>query len=70
MKKTKLAAFLSTLFAASGAGAEIAPSPASALIEEVLVTAQKKSAAESVQDVPIAITAMSGAKIEAMHAVT
>ncbi|EAQ96658.1 TonB-dependent receptor [Congregibacter litoralis] len=70
VKKTKLAAFLSTLFAASGAGAEIAPSPASALIEEVLVTAQKKSAAESVQDVPIAITAMSGAKIEAMHAVT
>jgi iron complex outermembrane receptor protein len=40
-----------------------------ALIEEVLVTAQKKSAAESVQDVPIAISAYSGDKVEAMFAI-
>lgn len=39
------------------------------LIEEVLITAQKKSAAEAVQDVPISITAYSGDKIEAMFAV-
>lgn len=41
----------------------------SALLEEVLVTAQKKSAAQAVQDVPIAISAYSGRKIEAMFAV-
>jgi iron complex outermembrane recepter protein len=40
-----------------------------ALLEEVLVTAQKKSAAQAVQDVPIAISAYSGRKIEAMFAV-
>jgi iron complex outermembrane receptor protein len=40
-----------------------------ALIEEIMVTAQKKSTAEMVQDVPIAITAYSGEKIEAMFAV-
>lgn len=40
-----------------------------ALLEEVLVTAQKKSDAEAVQDVPIAISAFSGRKIEAMFAV-
>jgi iron complex outermembrane receptor protein len=41
----------------------------SALIEEVMVTAQKKSTAEAVQDVPIAISAYSGDKVEAMFAV-
>jgi iron complex outermembrane receptor protein len=40
-----------------------------ALLEEVYVTAQKKSVAEAVQDVPIAISAYSGRKIEAMFAV-
>lgn len=39
------------------------------VIEEVMVTAQKKSTAEEVQDVPIAMTAYSGAKIEQMFAV-
>ena len=40
------------------------------LMEEVMVTAQKKSSAEAVQDVPIAISAYSGDKVEAMFAVT
>ena len=40
-----------------------------ALLEEVMVTAQKKSAAEAVQDVPIAISAYSGEQVEAMFAV-
>jgi iron complex outermembrane receptor protein len=72
MKKTKLAAIFTSLFAASAAISETAPATntARAMMEEVLVTSQKKSAAESVQAVPIAITAMSGAKIEAMHAIT
>lgn len=39
------------------------------LIEEVLVTAQKKAIAERSQDVPIAISAYSGDKVEAMFAV-
>lgn len=41
----------------------------SALLEEVMVTAQKKSVAQAVQEVPIAISAYSGRKIEAMFAV-
>lgn len=39
------------------------------LIEEIQVMAQKKSAAEAVQDVPISITAYSGDKVDAMFAV-
>lgn len=72
MKKTKLAAFFASLFAVSASGAENTPNmnSASIIMEEVMVTARKKSGAESVQDVPVAITAMSGEKIEAMHAVT
>lgn len=38
------------------------------LLEEVLVTAQKKGAAEDAQDVPIAISSFSGEKLEAMFA--
>ena len=41
----------------------------SILLEEVLVTAQKKSAAEDVQGVPISIAAYSGEQVEAMFAV-
>lgn len=51
--------FASAAFAQSG----------NALLEEVLVTAQKKSVAQAVQDVPVAISAYSGRKIEAMFAV-
>lgn len=40
-----------------------------ALMEEVTITARKKSAAENVQDVPIAISAYSSDKIEASKAI-
>ncbi len=46
-----------------------AHSAVSDLIEEVRVMAQKKSASEAVQDVPISITAYSGDKVDAMFAV-
>ena len=61
------------LLGASGLAAAITAAQSMAqsnpLIEEVYVTAQKKSVAEAVQDVPIAISAYSGRKIEAMFAV-
>src|SRR5688500_18465295 len=38
------------------------------LLEEVLVTAQKRSAAESAQSVPMSISAYSGDQVEAMFA--
>jgi iron complex outermembrane receptor protein len=40
------------------------------LLEEVLVTAEKKSAAESAQTVPISIAAYSGKQVEAMFAIS
>jgi len=43
---------------------------AKAMMSDIVVTARKKSAAERAQDVPIALTAVSGAQIEAQHAVT
>jgi len=52
-----------------GASPVLATDRLGSLIEEVLITAQKKSVAEAVQDVPISITAYSGEKIEAMFAV-
>lgn len=42
---------------------------ASAALEEVVVSAQKKGVAENAQDVPIAISAYSGDKVESMFAV-
>ncbi|MCE2391546.1 MAG: TonB-dependent receptor [Proteobacteria bacterium] len=39
------------------------------LIEEISVTARKKSSAEAVQDVPVSVSAFSGDKVEAMFAV-
>ena len=41
----------------------------SGLIEEIRVTARKKSTAEAVQDVPVAVSAFSGDKVDAMFAV-
>lgn len=41
----------------------------SALLEELVVTAQKKSSGEAVQDVPISITAYSGSQLEATQSV-
>ena len=40
------------------------PAPAAAAVEEILVTAQKRS--ENLQDVPISVTAVTGRQIEAM----
>lgn len=40
---------------------------ASVLMDEVLVTARKKAAGEEMQDVPIAMTAISGEQLEAMQ---
>jgi iron complex outermembrane receptor protein len=47
-----------------------AGSAVQAVVSDIVVTARKKSAAERVQDVPIAVSAVSGAQIEATHAVT
>lgn len=41
---------------------------AQAMMDEIVVRARKKGAAESAQDVPIALAAVSGVQIEAMHA--
>ena len=41
---------------------------ASALIEDIVVRARKKGVAERAQDVPIALAAVTGAQIDAMHA--
>lgn len=54
-------------------GATLAPAAeeragAQAMMDEIVVRARKKSAAESAQDVPIALAAVSGVQIEAMHA--
>ncbi|BBD99873.1 TonB-dependent receptor [Sphingobium amiense] len=40
------------------------------LLDDIIVTAQKKSKAEEAQRVPIALTAFSGAQIETMHVTT
>ena len=56
---------ISSLFKASGltlAIAAIAGSTNAAELEEIIVTAQKR--AESLQDVPVSLTAISGSKIE------
>lgn len=72
--KTIIAGLLSLFTAAAGAQQTDATPAKSkskgvrSLIEEVLVTAQKKAVSESVQDVPIAISAYSGDKVEAMFA--
>jgi len=42
---------------------------AQAMIEDIVVRARKKGAAERAQDVPIALTAVTGAQIDAMFAV-
>ena len=54
--------------AAPAAQAEEGRSAAQAMIEDIVVRARKKSAAERAQDVPIALSAVSGAQIEAMFA--
>jgi iron complex outermembrane receptor protein len=56
--------------AATALSGQVYANSASTLMEEVTVTARKKSAAENVQDVPIAISAYSSDKIEASKAVT
>jgi iron complex outermembrane receptor protein len=63
--------WIKTLLATSVAVSSIAQAESrlGSLIEEVKVMAQKKSAAEAVQDVPISITAYSGDKVDAMFAV-
>ena len=67
-KKSRL--FIAVTGVTAALGAEYSAAQANnALLEEVYVTAQKKSVAEALQDVPIAISAYSGRKIEAMFAV-
>ena len=64
--KTACATFIAGLSATIAAPA-LAQS--SALLEEVIVTAQKKASGESAQDVPISITAFSGDQVESVFAV-
>src|SRR5688572_1138061 len=49
---------------------EVRAQQGGALLEEVLVTAEKKSTAESAQTVPISIAAYSGKQVEAMFAIS
>ena len=61
---TMLAASLMVLtFPASALAQE---GSAGALLEEIVTTARKRSAAEAVQDVPIAVTGFGSAQIEAL----
>lgn len=55
-------------FSAEESGSKSTSKGLNRLIEEVLVTAQKKAVAEEAQAVPIAISAYSGDKVEAMFA--
>ncbi|MBL4671296.1 MAG: TonB-dependent receptor [Arenicella sp.] len=64
--KTAIAAFL---VAGAVSTSEQVLAQGSRLLEEVVVTAQKKGFGESVQDVPISISAFSGDQAEAMFAV-
>ena len=57
-----------TLGSAVANAQERAARGASTLLEEVMVTATKKSQAESIQDVPIAISAFNNQQLEAMFA--
>ncbi|MCV6624256.1 MAG: TonB-dependent receptor [Cellvibrionaceae bacterium] len=66
LKKTLLA----TALLSSTQSPALMANSVGAIMEEVTITARKKSAAENVQDVPIAISAFSDEKIEATHAVT
>lgn len=75
--KTRLLAFVSAMAFVPAAGhaqeapadeAEARQGAARTVIEDIVVTARKKSAAERAQDVPIALTAVSGAQIEASFA--
>lgn len=59
---------LSTTVMVLGTMISGATSAESILLEEVKVLAQKKSAAENVQDVPISMTAYSGEQVEAIFA--
>src|SRR5688572_14536527 len=57
-----------TADSASDPQAETRTGAPQALIEDIVVRARKKGAAERAQDVPIALAAVSGAQIEAMFA--
>lgn len=64
------AAAIPTAAAAQATPARPAPTgegAAQVVMEQITVTARKKSAAERAQDVPIALSAVSGAQIEALH---
>lgn len=66
MRPTRLAAILGILGANVALAQEGVPSSQEAVLEEVIVTAQKRT--ESLQSVPIAITAVSGEDIAALGA--
>jgi iron complex outermembrane receptor protein len=57
----------STVFSTSLSAQEETGRERVSMLEEIIVSAQKKSVAESVQDVPIAITALSGNQLDALN---
>lgn len=60
--------FASTFGLAHGAErAEDKPGAARTQLEEVIITARKKSVSENLEEVPLAVTAMSGEQLEARH---
>jgi len=74
LKKTPLALALSALIVASVQAQDTAEQPekkakrgaAAMMMEEIQVTARKRSNAEALQDVPLAVTAYSGEQLDSM----
>lgn len=70
MTRTSIAAALGATMLASAPTQVLAQDESGSLLTEIVVTAQKKSRAEQAQKVPIAITALSSAQIQALHVTT
>jgi len=68
MKKFNRTAVATLIVASAVSGAQSVLAQGGALLEEVVVTAQKKGFGESAQDVPISISAFSGDQVEALFA--
>jgi len=68
MKKFSKTTIVASIVAGVVSSPQTALAQASTLLEEVVVTAQKKGFGESAQDVPISISAFTGDQVEALFA--
>jgi iron complex outermembrane receptor protein len=64
-RPTRLTALLLASTMLAGATSALAANEESASVEELVVTAQKR--AENIQDVPVAVTALSTRKLQELH---